>query len=68
LRRIVQKLAVERDRPALGMCTLCGHLASAGESGFRCRLLREPLSAGELDQLCVHCKDCGANKPEAAQR
>jgi DNA-binding MarR family transcriptional regulator len=59
LRGILQKLAVERDRPALGVCTACGHLATAGERGFRCRLLHEPLAAGELDQLCVHCKDCG---------
>ena len=59
LRRILQKLALERDRPALGMCTLCGHLATGdGEGKFRCRLLREPLVAAELEQLCVHCKDC----------
>lgn len=62
LRGILQQLAAERDRPALGMCTLCGHLSSGGERGFRCRLLREPLSERELDQLCVHCKDCGAGR------
>lgn len=71
LRRILQKLAVERDRPALGMCTLCGHLAATGERGFTCRLMREPMAAGELDQLCVHCKDCGghrvAGRPGAAR-
>jgi DNA-binding MarR family transcriptional regulator len=62
LRRILQQLAVERDRPAPGMCTACGHLAAGGQSGFRCRLLRESLTARELDQLCVHCKDCGRSR------
>ena len=66
LRQILQKLSVERERPALGMCTLCGHLAIGGDRGFRCRLLREPLAAAELEQLCVHCKDCGAHKPQVA--
>jgi DNA-binding MarR family transcriptional regulator len=61
LRRILQTLSVDRDRPALGMCTLCGHLAS-GERGFRCRLLSEPIAPTELEQLCVHCKDCGHHK------
>jgi DNA-binding MarR family transcriptional regulator len=28
LHRILERLAVERERPAPGMCTLCGHLAS----------------------------------------
>lgn len=59
LRLMLQKLSVDRERPALGMCTACGHLAAGGEKGFRCRLLREPLAAAELEQLCVHCKDCG---------
>jgi DNA-binding MarR family transcriptional regulator len=61
LRRILQSLAVERERPALGVCTLCGHLAGGAGSGFRCRLLREPLSATELEQLCVHCQDCAGH-------
>jgi hypothetical protein len=58
LRRILQKLSAERERPAPGMCTLCGHLANGGERGFRCRLLREPLAVTELEQLCVHCTEC----------
>ncbi len=62
LRGMLQKLAVARDRPAPGVCALCGHLAAAGPGGFTCRLMREPLTAGELDQLCVHCQDCGAHK------
>ena len=61
LRRILQKLAVDRDRPAPGMCTLCGHLTACGERGFSCRLMGEPLAATELEQLCVHCKDCGGH-------
>jgi DNA-binding MarR family transcriptional regulator len=66
LRRIIRELSTERERPALGMCTLCGHLTTAGERGFRCRLLREPLAATELEQLCVHCTDCGRHKTAAA--
>jgi len=58
LRGILQKLAVERERPALGACTLCGHLAGA-EGSFRCRRFSEPLASGELEQICVHCNDCG---------
>lgn len=60
LRQILQKLSTARERPALGMCTLCGHLTTVGERGFHCRLLHEPLVASELEQLCVHCKDCRA--------
>lgn len=61
LQRILQELAVERDRPALGMCRRCGHLAPAGERGFNCRLMREPIAAAELEQLCMHCEDCGSH-------
>lgn len=58
LRGILGRLAVERDRPVPGMCTLCGHLAAGGEGHYRCKLMREPLTAAELGQLCVHCQDC----------
>jgi len=58
LRRILQKLAGDRDRPTPGMCTLCNHLSTSGPRGFRCSLMREPLSAAELEQICVHCKAC----------
>jgi DNA-binding MarR family transcriptional regulator len=64
LRHILQQLAVQRERSALGMCTLCGHLASGEAGGFRCRLLREPLAARELDQLCVHCRECNGQRRE----
>jgi len=60
LRLILRKLSVDRERPAPGICTLCGHLAGGGDTGFTCRLMHEPLTAAELEQLCVHCKDCGA--------
>ena len=65
LRRILQKLSVERERPALGMCTLCGHLAINKEQGFRCRLLHEPLAVTELEQLCVHCTECAHKRGQA---
>lgn len=58
LRRILQTLAGDRDRPTPGMCTLCNHLTTSGQRGFRCRLMSEPLSVAELDQICVHCKAC----------
>ena len=53
LRRILDNLAAERERPAVGVCALCGHLAPAGRGSFRCGLLREPLAGPELEQLCV---------------
>ncbi len=62
LRGILSELAVKRDRPAPGMCTLCGHLSTGGERGYRCRLMHEPLTAAELSQLCVHCKDCRGHR------
>lgn len=58
LRGILRELAVERDRPAPALCSLCGHLSANGGQGFTCRLMREPLSAAELEQLCVHCQQC----------
>lgn len=66
LRGILQRLAVDRHRPVPGVCTLCGHLAVAGAGGYRCRLMREPLAAAELGQLCVHCKDCRGQRPTTA--
>jgi DNA-binding MarR family transcriptional regulator len=66
LRGILGRLAVERDRPVPGMCTLCGHLAAGGEGHYRCRLMHEPLAAAELSQLCVHCQDC--NRHQAGGR
>lgn len=60
LRDILQQLSVERDRPAPALCSLCGHLAASGGNGFTCRLMREPLTAAELEQLCVHCTRCRA--------
>ncbi len=58
LRGILHRLAVDRERAAPGVCTLCGHLATAGAGRYRCRLMHEPLTAAELGQLCVHCTDC----------
>ncbi|MBM4197032.1 MAG: MarR family transcriptional regulator [Gammaproteobacteria bacterium] len=55
LRGILQNLAVEREKSAPAACGLCGHLERDRNQGFHCRLLHEPLSAREIDQLCVHC-------------
>jgi len=60
LRLILQSLSVNRERPAPGICTLCGHLAGGAGRGFSCRLMCEPLAAAELEQLCVYCQDCRA--------
>ncbi|MCC7258434.1 MAG: MarR family transcriptional regulator [Gammaproteobacteria bacterium] len=60
LRGILQQLAVERDRPAPALCNLCGHLAVNGSSGYVCRLMSEPLTATEIEQLCIHCTRCRA--------
>lgn len=58
LRGILRRLAVDRERAVPGVCTRCGHLATVGPGSYRCRLMREPLTATELGQLCVHCEDC----------
>jgi DNA-binding MarR family transcriptional regulator len=53
LRKVLDNLAAERERPAAGVCALCGHLKPAGRGAFRCGLLREPLAGSELEQLCA---------------
>lgn len=68
LRLILHRLSVERERPSPGICTLCGHLSGCSDTGFTCRLMHEPLTAAELEQLCVHCKDCGAGGREKPAR
>lgn len=59
LRRILSRLAVERERPAMGVCGLCGHLRANGGRAFECRLLQESLAATELEQICSRFEDCG---------
>lgn len=67
LRGILRELAVERDRPAAGMCTRCGHLVAGSGRGFQCRLMHEQLAAAELSQLCVHCLDCRGRRAAPAR-
>jgi DNA-binding MarR family transcriptional regulator len=62
LRRLLGGLAAERQRRAPGRCALCGHLGRGGE-GFVCGLLREPLVAAELDELCIRFEGVGAGLP-----
>jgi DNA-binding MarR family transcriptional regulator len=57
LRLMLGQLQVERSKPAVGICALCGHLGSDGGKSWRCMLLREPLAATELEQLCVRFRD-----------
>lgn len=66
LRRILQQLSVERARPSVGVCTLCGHLGSDGPRSFHCRLLREPLAPMELEQLCVRFHESGSTATRSA--
>lgn len=67
LRQILQQLSAERERPAVGVCTLCGHLGSEGARSFQCRLMREPLAATELEQLCVRFQE-GVSAAQRAAR
>jgi DNA-binding MarR family transcriptional regulator len=68
LRRILRQLAVERERPALGVCALCGHLGGGGGKTWQCRLLHESLVATELEQLCVRFQERGTSATAAAAR
>jgi DNA-binding MarR family transcriptional regulator len=58
LRRILRQLAAERERPAMGVCALCGHLGSTAGRNFQCRLLHESLAPPELEQICSRFEDC----------
>lgn len=54
LRRLLGRLATDRQRPMPGRCGLCGHLGQGEAAGsYRCRLLDEPLAATELDEICI---------------
>jgi DNA-binding MarR family transcriptional regulator len=67
LRRIMRELAAERERPAVGVCALCGHLGPGAGKAFQCRLLRESLAAAELEQICVRFEDCGKRADATAR-
>jgi DNA-binding MarR family transcriptional regulator len=57
LRQILLSLAQERGGPVIGVCTLCGHLGTGSDGKtFECQLMREPLIADELEELCIRFK------------
>jgi len=53
LRAALGELEKARTGDAIGVCRLCGHLQADDGSGNRCRLMRESLESGELEELCV---------------
>jgi len=57
LQLILHNLSASRERPVLGACTRCGYLGRGARQGFTCQLMQEPLSASEIEQLCVYCQD-----------
>lgn len=57
LQLVLHQLRSVRERPILGSCMRCGHLMQNGSEDYQCRLMQEPLSASELEQLCIHCQD-----------
>jgi DNA-binding MarR family transcriptional regulator len=58
LRGMLRQLSAERQRPAMGVCARCGHLAVNDGGAFQCRLLHESLAPAELEQICVRFEDC----------
>ena len=52
LRAVLGELEDSRSRERIGVCRLCGHLDSDGTRS-RCRLMREDLERGELEELCI---------------
>ena len=53
LKEVMATLARDKARPLTGICALCGHLGSRDNGTFQCGLMRESLSANELQELCV---------------
>jgi len=53
LRAVLGELEHAGRRDRIGLCRLCGHLGTGGATGNRCRLMREELETGELEELCV---------------
>lgn len=59
LHLMLDRLLMELDRPLFGVCTACVHLRGEGcclaSSGpYECGLLEEPLTEGELAEICVN--------------
>jgi DNA-binding MarR family transcriptional regulator len=53
LKEVMETLARDKRRPMTGLCTLCGHLNSGDDGTFQCGLMREALTANELQELCI---------------
>jgi len=59
LRQMLRCLGQETGRSGVGVCALCGHLGAGKDDGYRCKLMREPLETGELEELCVRFSPAG---------
>lgn len=59
LERMLHTLAARREKPAFSMCPNCKYLRTGGcdinnAPDYHCELFGEPLSAIDIDQLCVN--------------
>ena len=59
LQRTQCQVALDTDRPIFGTCGTCAHLErdggrKQGQGQHACGFMNEPLSEGELEQLCIH--------------
>jgi DNA-binding MarR family transcriptional regulator len=59
LRRMLLCLGQESGRSGVGVCALCGHLGAGKAEGYQCKLMREPLEPGEIEELCVRFSPAG---------
>lgn len=67
LQLILDRVLTERDRSLFGVCTACVHLRGEDcclNSGnmYECGLLEEPLSEGELAEICVNYEPARASR------
>jgi len=59
LQRTQCQVALETGRPMFGTCEICQHLlgdtcCKQGQEPYACGFVNEPLTEGELEQLCIH--------------
>ncbi len=59
LQRLLGRVAAEAGKPLFGTCETCVHFegdgcCQEGMSPYECGFVNEPLTAGELEQLCIN--------------
>lgn len=67
LQLMLDRLLTEHGRPLFGVCTTCTHLRAEDRclnsgSTYECGLLEEPLSEGELAEICVNYEPARASQ------